>query len=322
MANRMSCCIRILNEKVNELISKQKQKTAEHKKIKKENSTGSNIETTLLDIIDQDGLDLPGLNLMLDVLDKKKNQLEQDCHVAQLQVLKDFLSQVRLKKQEQLDQLTRELALINSDLHRVNDKIGEQKRHSEYPALKGMDCGDPNGSQEAFNGSRNVRFDIVMSIVNYTLFTSGRQAVAANDHGITKEEENFKPSYNASDTLDEFTESLSKFVRFTSFRTLASLNYASDIYLTSSIVSSIEFDRDADYFAIAGVTKKIKVFEYGTVIKDQVNIHYPVKEMVCNSKISSITWSSYHKSLLASSDYEGTVTLWDAFTGVKSKIFE
>lgn len=41
-----------------------------------------------------------------------------------------------------------------------------------------------------------------------------------------------------------------------------------------------------------------------------------------SSVSSSVTWSSYHKSLLASSDYEGTVTLWDAFTGVKSRIFQ
>lgn len=51
---------------------------------------------------------------------------------------------------------------------------------------------------------------------------------------------------------------------------------------------SIEFDRDCDYFAIAGVTKKIKVFEYGTVIQDAVDIHYPVNEMTCNSKIRSV----------------------------------
>lgn len=56
----------------------------------------------------------------------------------------------------------------------------------------------------------------------------------------------------------------------------------SDCVLTSF---SIEFDRDCDYFAIAGVTKKIKVFEYGTVIQDAVDIHYPVNEMTCNSKI-------------------------------------
>lgn len=124
------------------------------------------------------------------------------------------------------------------------------------------------------------------------------------------------------DSFEEFQESLSKFTKYTSFRPLATLSYASDIYNPSSIVSSIEFDRDCDYFAIAGVTKKIKVFEYGTVIRDTVDMHYPVTEMVCNSKISSIIWSSYHKSMLASSDYEGTVTLWDAFTGVKSRIFQ
>ncbi|KAJ8789181.1 hypothetical protein J1605_004922 [Eschrichtius robustus] len=84
----------------------------------------------------------------------------------------------------------------------------------------------------------------------------------------------------------------------------------------------IEFDRDCDYFAIAGVTKKIKVYEYGTVIQDAVDIHYPENEMTCNSKISCISWSSYHKNLLASSDYEGTVILWDGFTGQRSKVYQ
>ena len=37
---------------------------------------------------------------------------------------------------------------------------------------------------------------------------------------------------------------------------------------------------------------------------------------------SCVTWSSYHKNVLASSDYEGTITLWDAFTGQKSKLFQ
>lgn len=38
--------------------------------------------------------------------------------------------------------------------------------------------------------------------------------------------------------------------------------------------------------------------------------------------LSSVIWSSYHKGMLASSDYEGTVTLWDAFVGTKTKIFQ
>lgn len=56
-----------------------------------------------------------------------------------------------------------------------------------------------------------------------------------------------------------------------------------------SLLLSIEFDRDCDYFAIAGVTKKIKVYEYGTVIQDAVDIHYPENEMTCNSKIRYVS---------------------------------
>jgi len=80
-----------------------------------------------------------------------------------------------------------------------------------------------------------------------------------------------------------------------------------DIFNTSSIVSSIEFDRDDEYFATAGVTKKIKIFDYGNIERLIVNAtfgyssirdgqvggrkpaelitHYPIKEMACRSKI-------------------------------------
>ena len=69
-----------------------------------------------------------------------------------------------------------------------------------------------------------------------------------------------------------------------SFKTL--LDYSFNcFYICFSFNYSIEFDKDNDFFAIAGVTKKIKVFEYDTVIMDAVDIHYPAHEMVCHSKI-------------------------------------
>ena len=40
-----------------------------------------------------------------------------------------------------------------------------------------------------------------------------------------------------SDALDYFTDSLAKFTKFSGFRCLATLSYASDIYNGSSIVS-------------------------------------------------------------------------------------
>lgn len=100
----------------------------------------------------------------------------------------------------------------------------------------------------------------------------------------------------------------------------ATLKYG-DILNSSSIVSSIEFDRDSEHFATAGVTKKIKIFEYSNIIKP-VDIHYPIREMSCRSKISCLSWNSYIKSQIASSDYEGIVCLWDAYSGQSILQFE
>ena len=59
--------------------------------------------------------------------------------------------------------------------------------------------------------------------------------------------------------LENFSSCLSKFTRYSKLHPLATLNYATDIFTTASIVSSIEFDKDKEFFAIAGVTKRIKV---------------------------------------------------------------
>lgn len=43
---------------------------------------------------------------------------------------------------------------------------------------------------------------------------------------------------------------------------------------------------------------------------------------VANSKISCVSWSNYHKSVLASSDYEGTVSVWDAAAGSRLRVLQ
>ena len=60
---------------------------------------------------------------------------------------------------------------------------------------------------------------------------------------------------------------LSRICRYSTVRSLSTLNYTTDIYNNSSIVSSIEFDKDQEYFAIAGVTKRIKIYDYNVVLK-------------------------------------------------------
>lgn len=49
---------------------------------------------------------------------------------------------------------------------------------------------------------------------------------------------------------------------------------------------SIEFDKDQEYFATAGVTKKIKIFNYNTIMEQpNVDSHPSEREMVSISKI-------------------------------------
>ena len=50
-------------------------------------------------------------------------------------------------------------------------------------------------------------------------------------------------------------------------RPLATLAYTTDMFNNSSIVSSIEFDKNQEFFAIAGVTKRIKIYDYNVVLK-------------------------------------------------------
>nr|XP_033772947.1 E3 ubiquitin-protein ligase COP1 isoform X1 [Geotrypetes seraphini] len=317
---------------VNELILKQKQRF-EEKRFKLDPSNGHRWQI-FQDLLgtDQDNLDLANVNLMLELLVQKKKQLEAESHTAQLQILMEFLKVARRNKREQLEQIQKELSVLEEDIKRVEEMSGLYSPVSEDSTVPQFEARSPShsiidsteyGQPPGFGGSSQTK---KQPWYNSTL-ASRRKRLTAHFEDLEQCYFSTRMSRVSDDSrttnqLDDFQECLSKFTRYNSVRPLATLSYASDLYNGSSIVSSIEFDRDCDYFAIAGVTKKIKVYEYGTVIQDAVDIHYPENEMTCNSKISCISWSSYHKNLLASSDYEGTVILWDGFTGQRSKVYQ
>ena len=65
--------------------------------------------------------------------------------------------------------------------------------------------------------------------------------------------------FRLADRLGEFSETLDKFTSLSSFREFSALTYGDKSPSSHSIVSSIEFDKDGEFFAIAGITMKIKV---------------------------------------------------------------
>ncbi|XP_035222396.1 E3 ubiquitin-protein ligase COP1-like isoform X2 [Stegodyphus dumicola] len=327
---------------LNELITKHQRKTSE-KKLKYASSESVSVsELQHFLSYEKSNLTIEDVNSMLEILAQKKQQLEADCRETQLLLLKEFLQKVRSHKKDELRQLQQQVNVIDADMRLVEEMHQSHTLrslntigHSSGVHLKSepttskactySSCVSNLPKQDGFNGSKYVnKFHNVPSLASrrkrmHEHFSDLEQSyLNLRCKGLV-----FSSCGDVSRSgLDDFDESLSKFTRFSFVRPLATLNYANDHFNSSNIVSSIEFDKDNEYFAIAGVTKKIKVFEYGAVIRDSLDIHYPVNEMLCNSKISCISWSSYHKGMLASSDYEGTVTLWDAFTGQKVKTYQ
>ncbi|GAV71985.1 WD40 domain-containing protein/zf-C3HC4_2 domain-containing protein [Cephalotus follicularis] len=120
-----------------------------------------------------------------------------------------------------------------------------------------------------------------------------------------------REGYNAG--LADFQSVLTTFTQYSRLRVIAELRHG-DLFHSANIVSSIEFDRDDELFATAGVSRRIKVFDFSSVVNEPADVHCPVVEMSTRSKLSCLSWNKYAKNHIASSDYEGIVTVWDVTT--------
>lgn len=115
------------------------------------------------------------------------------------------------------------------------------------------------------------------------------------------------------DRLGIFFNGLCKYARYSRFEVRGNLR-GGDFSNSANVICSLGFDRDEDYFATAGVSKKIKVYDFHLLLDDSIDIHYPAIEMVNKSKVSCISWNNYIKNYLASTDYDGSVKVSTFYT--------
>lgn len=271
-------------------------------------------------------LTLSDVDAMLELLTRHKRKLEAESALAQNGLLYEFLEKLLCDKESQMRRIGRQVELIKKDVSYVKKMLKEWERPISLDSDHNISNEkSENASPSLINAPSNcgnlqrrrmcTHFD---DFVDRYFSLRAKELVFGHRHPtdedvITKDYEKVG--------LDEFRENLVKFSKFNSLRPIATLNYSTGIFNNSTIVSSIEFDKDDEFFAIAGVTKRIKVFEYDCILRDSVDIHYPCVEMISSSKISCVSWNSYRKNTVASSDYEGAVCLWDAGTGQRTRIF-
>ncbi|XP_075476077.1 protein SPA1-RELATED 4-like isoform X2 [Primulina tabacum] len=154
---------------------------------------------------------------------------------------------------------------------------------------------------------------------NFPVNSDGRGSISATERSSisnpsSKERCN---EQKQSGWINTFLEGLCKYLSFSKLKVKANLKQG-DLLNSSNLVCSLSFDRDGEFFATAGVNKKIKIFEYNSILNEERDIHYPVVEMASRSKLSSICWNGYIKSQIASSNFEGVVQVWDA---MRNQIF-
>ncbi|XP_044466737.1 E3 ubiquitin-protein ligase COP1 [Mangifera indica] len=198
----------------------------------------------------------------------------------------------------------------------LQQKKVDGKAQVSFPGLQKKDSLTGSDSQ-CFNqsGLSVVRKKRVHAQFNdlQECYLQKRRQLANQPHINQESEKNVihREGYNAG--LADFQSVLTTFTRYSRLRVIAELRQA-DLFHAANIVSSIEFDRDDQLFATAGVSRRIKVFDFSSVVNEPTEVHCPVVEMSTRSKLSCLTWNKFSKNCIASSDYEGIVSVWDVTT--------
>uniref|UniRef100_A0A1J3ESL9 Protein SPA1-RELATED 2 n=1 Tax=Noccaea caerulescens TaxID=107243 RepID=A0A1J3ESL9_NOCCA len=233
------------------------------------------------------------------------------------ELLQHFLVLSQEQRQKQAGGLMTEIGSLEADIEEI-----VRRRCAIRPlSVEEASSSSPASSVPEMRLIRNIkqlesayfasRIDAHLPEARYRLRPD--RDLLRNRDSVISELENSE-TWSSDDRVGVFFEGLCKYSRYSKFETRGVLR-TGELNNTSNVICSLGFDRDEDYFATAGVSKKIKIFEFNSLFNESVDIHYPAVEMANRSKLSSVCWNNYIRNYLASSDYDGIVKLWDVTTG-------
>jgi len=287
------------------------------------------------------GCDLINEGRDLSLLDQAPVSISEDDTESSL--LFNFLSQLKEEKEMLAAKLSAELGSLETDITEVERRHSARMRLSledtdvlpssgvlsgaSVSAVQGALLSGllPTSCKSSVYEERVMRNLVQLENAYYSMRssvdTSETNAIKRPDNEALRVRENFHQLHSDFDAKGEktdrlgcFFDGLCKYARHSRFEVRGILKNA-DILNSPNVICSLSFDRDEEYFAAAGVSKKIKIFEFDALLNDRVDIHYPLVEMPSKSKLSCVSWNNYIKNYLASTDYDGTVQLWDASSG-------
>ncbi|KAI3954974.1 hypothetical protein MKW98_004977 [Papaver atlanticum] len=261
--------------------------------------------------------------------------------IAESELLLQFLTSLKEQKDQKASKLVEDISSLETDIKEVEKRCSIETRSIrslEHKDTREQDLlpKEPLRSDtcDKVSPSLNVNDDRLMrnmSLLENAYFSMRSQLLLPDasatgrldtdflnrrdkwshvQNGKTPHVVNQKPA----DRVGAFFDGLCKYTRYKKFEVRGTLRNG-DLLSSANVICSLSFDRDEEYFAAAGVSKKIKIFDFKGLLDDSVDIQYPVAEMSSKCKLSCVCWNSYIKNYLASTDYDGAVQLWDASTG-------
>lgn len=206
-----------------------------------------------------------------------------------------FLEKCRVENRHSLEAIKHDLQLIESDLRTLRDRKPSHNPHHQ-PDLDAAGVVPP---------------DII-----------ARNNLVSQYHNDVKSAYFENRRRQGDQALITLMDMLVDATSVSSVRKHASIQHIDILRSNHNLISSIEFNSDATIFATAGVTKRIKVFEFHTLINSSRSDntsrhHYPILEIPTPSKLSCLSWSRARSSILAASTYKGNILIHDTETNTQ-----
>ncbi|KAJ3095324.1 RING finger and WD repeat domain-containing protein 2 [Phlyctochytrium planicorne] len=247
--------------KVNKFIERSKS----HGTVQKKQKLSKDGLTKALEALEETDINPEDVDQLLGELLLKKQRLEDNNSHHDLVLLHSFLLRAKSEKTKMLEQLHKVISCIDSDLQYAEKKL-EMKRASKPRKRTFSDVVESEldyYAESSAASSKPTAVDTQSTADCRTRVNKHFDDLQQTYLGWRLKESESHPD---STPLISFSGTLSKFSKYSRFKPLAKIQ-STDRLLSNagSIISSMDFDRDDEYFATAGVTRKIKIYDYASV---------------------------------------------------------
>lgn len=213
-----------------------------------------------------------------------------------------FLEGCRKEKRSALNSVNEELAVIDKDLAELRGRRVAMDEEL-LPKVKGVAQHAP---------------DAVIAPPD----------VQARNLLVARYRDNVEAAYferrrsRGDEALADIIDMLVDATSISTVRKRSSIQHIDILRSNHNLISSIEFNAPATHFATAGVTKRIKVFDFSTMVsptaqEDANQHHYPILEIPTVSKLSCLSWSRQRTCMLAAATYKGDILIHDTETNTQ-----